>query len=70
MHIQFLTINPPGEVLPKIGVDPELVNDICSSFIDQLIGFEMMEAFVLAIQTVISLDSPFEPERKGFSKIT
>ena len=37
---------------------------ICSSFIDQLIGFEMMEAFVSSIQIVISLDSPFEPERK------
>ena len=42
----------------------------CSSFIDQLIRFEMMEAFVSTIQTVISLDSPFEPERKCFSKIT
>ena len=41
-----------------------------SSFIDQLIGFEMMEAFVSAIQTVISLDSPFEQERNFFSKIT
>ena len=32
---------------------------ICSNFVDQLIGFEMMEAFVSAIQTIISPDSPF-----------
>ena len=66
----ILDNQPPREVLPKIGVDPESMNDHMFKFLDQLIRFEMMEAFISAIQTVISLDSPFEPERKGFSKIT
>ena len=35
-----------------------------------VIRFEMIEAFVSAIQIVISLDSPFDLERKCFSKIT
>ena len=61
---------PPGRSYLRLVWTLNQWMTICSSFIDQLIGFEMMKAFVLAIQTVISLDSPFEPERKCFSKIT
>ena len=62
--------NPLGRSYPRLVWKLNQWMTICSSFIDQLIRFEMMEAFVSAIQTVISLDSPFEPKRKYFSKIT
>ena len=68
--ILFLTINPSRRSYPKLVWTLNQWMTICSSFINQQIGFEMMEAFVLAIQIVISLDSPFEPKRKYFSKIT
>jgi len=55
-----------GRPYPKLVWTLNQWMTICLSFIDQLIGFEMTEAFVSAIQTVVLLDSPFEPERKYF----
>ena len=61
---------PLGRSYPRLVWTLNQWMTICSSFIDQLIRFEMIEAFVSAIQIVISLDSPFDLERKCFSKIT
>ena len=44
---------PFRKVLPKIAMDLNEWMIICSSFIDQMIGFEMKEAFVSDIQIVI-----------------
>ena len=61
---------PPRRSYPRLVRTLNQWMTICSSFINQLIGFEMMEAFVSAIQTAISLDGLFEPKGKCFSKIT
>ena len=61
---------PLGRSYPRLVRTLNQWMAICSSFINQLIGFEMMEAFVSAIQTAISLDGLFEPKGKCFSKIT
>ena len=62
--------SPLGRSYPRLVWALDRWMTICSSFIEQLIRFEMMEAFISTIQIVISLDSPFESERKCFSKIT
>ena len=61
-------LTPLGRSHPRLVWTLNQWMTVCSSFINQLIRFEMMEAFVSTIQTVISLDRPFEPKRKCFFK--
>ena len=59
---------PFGEALPKISVDLEFMNDHMFNFQWLTNWIWNDEGIVLAVQTVISLGSPFEIERKYFFK--